>query len=98
MDLRESFPLRHKPSCGGKKTDMGTCPQAAGVPAGAAAPAAGHQEHQPMGEVQLQICYDSQVGILYVTVLRARGLHTVREDGDTRPDSFIKVYLLPGRR
>lgn len=51
-----------------------------------------------MGEVQLQICYDSQAGILYVTVLRARGLHTVLEDGDTRPDSFIKVYLLPGRR
>lgn len=51
-----------------------------------------------MGEVQLQVCYDSQAGILYVTVLRARGLHTVREDGDTRPDPFIKVYLLPGRR
>lgn len=80
-----------------RKADKGTCPQVAAATAAMTAPAAGHQE-QPMGEVQLQICYDSQANILYVTVLRARGLHTVREDGDTRPDSFIKVYLLPGRR
>lgn len=72
------------------------CFQVAGATGGTAASAAGQE--QPMGEVQLQICYDSQAGILYVTVLRARGLHTVREDGDTRPDPFIKVYLLPGRR
>ncbi|XP_045133167.1 protein piccolo-like isoform X1 [Portunus trituberculatus] len=64
--------------------------------AAATTPTARNQE-QAMGEVQLQVCYDSQAGILYVTVLRARGLHTVREDGDTRPDPFIKVYLLPGR-
>ncbi|XP_042241906.1 protein piccolo-like isoform X2 [Homarus americanus] len=52
---------------------------------------------QQMGEVQLQVCYDSRAGILYVTVLRARSLYTVRDDGDTRPDPFVKVYLLPGR-
>ncbi|XP_071524379.1 protein piccolo-like [Panulirus ornatus] len=52
---------------------------------------------QQMGEVQLQVCYDSRACILYVTVLRARSLYTVRDDGDSRPDPFIKVYLLPGR-
>ncbi|XP_050719412.1 protein piccolo-like [Eriocheir sinensis] len=83
-------------SAGGRRLPNPKPQKAAGAPAAAAAQAAGHQE-QPMGEVQLQICYDSQAGILYVTVLRARGLHTVLEDGDTRPDSFIKVYLLPGR-
>ncbi|CAL4127248.1 unnamed protein product, partial [Meganyctiphanes norvegica] len=50
-----------------------------------------------LGEVELQICFDSVAKILYVTVLRARVLTTLREDGDTRPDPFIKVYLLPGR-
>ncbi|XP_069941796.1 regulating synaptic membrane exocytosis protein 1-like [Cherax quadricarinatus] len=50
-----------------------------------------------MGEVQLQVCYDCRAGILYVTVLRACSLFTLRDDDDTRPDPFIKVYLLPGR-
>ncbi|KAK4295694.1 hypothetical protein Pmani_031764 [Petrolisthes manimaculis] len=54
------------------------------------------QQHQ-MGEVQLQVCYDYKAAILYVTVIRARGLYTVRDDGETRPDPFVKVYLLPGR-
>ncbi|KAF2359362.1 C2 domain [Trinorchestia longiramus] len=57
-----------------------------------------HQSHQPQqAEVQLLICHDVVAQILYVTVLRARNLLTLREDGDTRPDPFIKVYLLPGR-
>ncbi|KAA0188481.1 hypothetical protein HAZT_HAZT006397 [Hyalella azteca] len=58
-----------------------------------------HQSHQvQQAEVQLLICHDVVAQILYVTVLRARNLLTLREDGDTRPDPFIKVYLLPGRR
>ncbi|XP_047739944.1 uncharacterized protein LOC125178991 [Hyalella azteca] len=57
-----------------------------------------HQSHQvQQAEVQLLICHDVVAQILYVTVLRARNLLTLREDGDTRPDPFIKVYLLPGR-
>ena len=58
-----------------------------------------HQSQQVQhAEVQLLICHDVVAQILYVTVLRARNLLTLREDGDTRPDPFIKVYLLPGRR
>ena len=56
------------------------------------------QQQQQHGEVLLQICYDCRAKILYVTVIRAKNLLTLREDGDTRPDPFIKIYLLPGRR
>lgn len=56
------------------------------------------QDTSGLGQVELQCCYDSQANILYVTVIRAKGLYTLREDGDTRPDPFVKVYLLPGRR
>ncbi|CAM1299826.1 Uncharacterised protein g2529 [Pycnogonum litorale] len=50
------------------------------------------------GEIQLLICYDSQAEILYVTVIKAKGLTSSRLDRSTQmPDPFVKCYLLPGR-
>ncbi|XP_076333083.1 uncharacterized protein LOC143237566 isoform X2 [Tachypleus tridentatus] len=48
------------------------------------------------GEIQLQICYDSKAGILYITIVRARNLVTAR-DNSGLPDPFVKCYLLPVR-
>ncbi|CAG0917953.1 unnamed protein product [Notodromas monacha] len=49
------------------------------------------------GKLQLQICYDVKAEILYVIVLRAKGLTCPRADGDTRPDPFVKCRLLPDK-
>lgn len=43
---------------------------------------------------QLQICYDMQAAILYVTVIRAKNLVSTNHG---LPDPFVKCYLLPPR-
>ena len=44
--------------------------------------------------LQLQICYDMQAAILYVTVIKAKNLRYVN---NLPPDPFVKCYLLPPR-
>ncbi|XP_043193641.1 regulating synaptic membrane exocytosis protein 2-like isoform X1 [Amphibalanus amphitrite] len=48
-----------------------------------------------LGQIQLQMCHDVAAHILYVSVLRAKNLKTRRPNGDTRPDPFVEVILLP---
>ncbi|KAK2721035.1 hypothetical protein QYM36_003349, partial [Artemia franciscana] len=52
----------------------------------------------PLGKVQLLIVHDINAHILYVTIIRAVHLLTKRSNGDSRPDSFARCALLPGKR
>lgn len=52
-----------------------------------------------LGSIQIALSYDQVNGILLVTVVSARNLRC-REYNNTviAPNSFVKVYLLPGRK
>nr|XP_045614220.1 uncharacterized protein LOC123768007 [Procambarus clarkii] len=86
-----SSPPQHPNLSNRRRSNSRNNVKESGVAASKGVPAA------QMGEVLLQVCYDSRACILYVTVIQARSIYTLRDDGDTRPDPFVKVYLLPGR-
>lgn len=55
-----------------------------------------YQTRPVLGQVELLLSYDYTQSILYVTVIRGRGLQSF-VNGDSRPDAFIMGCLLPQR-